>query len=202
MIQALQTIADNVQAASQPGWVECLSIVISSISVVVSGIAIWFAVQVPKEIAKDQNKIALFEKRYKVYSEICCCNTFSLGLEFAEKVEDIPILFLSAFEGESLFDETASYENGEIRLHCMATIRAQKLLETLRSSKFLFAEYPWVFRYAERVCTTLMELLAPFSMNDQEFSKRKTKFISIMNDKTYEMIMDRMEKDLQLKCTK
>lgn len=36
--------------------------------VIASFIAIWYAIQVPKKIAEQQNKIALFEKRYQVYS--------------------------------------------------------------------------------------------------------------------------------------
>ena len=37
-------------------------------SAVISGVAIWFAVFVPKCIAQKQNKIALFEKRFSSYS--------------------------------------------------------------------------------------------------------------------------------------
>lgn len=76
MIQAFQTIADNIQAVSQPGWVEYLTIGISLVSVVVSGIAIWFAIRV----ADKQNKIALFEKRYAVYDTLLHCITFSNGI--------------------------------------------------------------------------------------------------------------------------
>lgn len=37
------------------------------VSAVISGVAIWFAVSIPKRIAQEQNKIALFEKRFSSY---------------------------------------------------------------------------------------------------------------------------------------
>ena len=70
MVQALQTIADNIQAASQTGWVEYVSIGISLISVVFSWLAIRTAARVPKKIAEQENKIALFERRLVCYNEI------------------------------------------------------------------------------------------------------------------------------------
>lgn len=45
-------------------------------AVVVSGLAIYFAIQAPKKIAEEQNRIALFEKRYEEVKRI--------GLMFTE----------------------------------------------------------------------------------------------------------------------
>lgn len=53
------------------------------VGVVVSGIAIYFAKEVPKKIAKSQNDIALFEKRYQLYKSL-----LSL-LDFANTVSEI-----------------------------------------------------------------------------------------------------------------
>lgn len=39
-------------------------------SVVLSGVAIYFAIQIPNKIAYQQNKIALFEKRLTLYKEV------------------------------------------------------------------------------------------------------------------------------------
>lgn len=89
MIQALQTIADNIQAASQPGWVECLSILISLVSVVVSGIAIWFAIRVPKQIADRQDKIALFEKRFECFQLFKQCYVLYRRSKDGEEIKGI-----------------------------------------------------------------------------------------------------------------
>lgn len=91
MIQALQTISDNIQAASQPGWVEYVSIGISLLGVVFSVVAIIFAARVPKIIADRQDKISLFEKRYYAYSSFLTIQSFAGGLDkefFKENVPD------------------------------------------------------------------------------------------------------------------
>lgn len=52
-------------------------------SVGTSFIAIWFAIQVPKKIADEQNNIALFEKRFEVYYEFERLRTFAYLIEKA-----------------------------------------------------------------------------------------------------------------------
>lgn len=49
---------------------EAISAVASWVGVLVSFLAIWYAIQVPKRIADRQDKIALFEKRYECYTLI------------------------------------------------------------------------------------------------------------------------------------
>ena len=50
--------------AAVAAWV---SIVVAFAGVIASFVAVWFAIRVPEKIAYQQNKISLFEKRYKVY---------------------------------------------------------------------------------------------------------------------------------------
>lgn len=68
VIQALSEIKDSLDALAQPRPIDWLAIMISFLSMAVSGVAVWFAVQIPKKIAKEQNRIALFEKRYEMYN--------------------------------------------------------------------------------------------------------------------------------------
>lgn len=53
------------------------------VSSIISGVAIWFAVSVPKHIAQDQNNIALFEKKFASYS------VFLKYTSFAETIRNI-----------------------------------------------------------------------------------------------------------------
>lgn len=53
------------------------------VSAVISGVAIWFAVSVPKHIAQEQNRIALFEKKFTSYS------VFLKYIFFAEMLREI-----------------------------------------------------------------------------------------------------------------
>ena len=70
MIQGIEAIADAIQNTAKPGCIDWVSVWISLAGVVLSGIAIIVAVQVPKKIAKQQDKISLFEKRYECYTVI------------------------------------------------------------------------------------------------------------------------------------
>ena len=67
-------------------------------SVIVAGLAIYYAIQVPKKIAEDQNKIALFEKRYAVYEVLNNCVAYAHMLErFNESGSEWNIWFSISF---------------------------------------------------------------------------------------------------------
>lgn len=57
------------------------SVIVSAVGVMASFVAIWYAIRVPKEIAYQQDKIALFEKRYEAYSSILTLEVFSNALD-------------------------------------------------------------------------------------------------------------------------
>ncbi len=63
---------DSLVIAS-PNWVDILSLVTSILAIVVAGIVAYRQV----DISKQQNKIALFELRYKMYNRILDCNHFA-----------------------------------------------------------------------------------------------------------------------------
>ena len=151
-------------------------------------------------VANRQNRIALFEKRYKVYNEICNCGTFSYALKLANSKEDISMIFLTTFEGKSLINDLTLNENSveRMRLHCNAVIRSRELLVTLKESKFLFTQAPWFFQYIESMAEKLMLLLTPLSMDDTDLSKQKAEFVSMIHSETYNKVLRQMEKELQL----
>lgn len=202
MIEALQTIADNIQAASQPGWVEFFTIGISLFSIVVSAVAIWYAVQIPKKIAERQNKIALFEKRYKIYRKIVCCHTFVYTLKLSKNVQEGRKGFLATFAEETLINvdsmqTTMGTSNNYILKVVMS---APKLVETLCQSKFLFADNPWIFEFTKKIVTAINDLVSSFLLeSDEQFIQARKKFIDLMNDKMYDKVLDKVEKELQLK---
>lgn len=151
-------------------------------------------------VANRQNRIALFEKRYKVYNEICNCGTFSYALKLANSKEDISMIFLTTFEGKSLINDITLNENSveKMHLHCNAVIRSRELLVTLKESKFLFTQAQWFFQYIESMAEKLMLLLTPLSMDDTDLSKRKAEFVSMIHNETYNKVLRQMEKELQL----
>lgn len=68
-------------------------------AVVVSGLAIYFAIQAPKKIAEEQNRIALFEKRYEVFQIFERCISFEKILQKSETVEDMRTACMVLFDG-------------------------------------------------------------------------------------------------------
>ena len=67
LVQKIGSIVDSINALAQPRFIDWLAVILSFFGIVISVIAIWFAVQVPKKIADRQDKIALFEKRYECF---------------------------------------------------------------------------------------------------------------------------------------
>lgn len=80
VVQTLTAIKDSIDALAQPRLIDWLAVCVSLMSAVISGVAIWFAVRVPKKIAEQQNKIALFEKRYHAYTSLLTLQRFSSAL--------------------------------------------------------------------------------------------------------------------------
>lgn len=60
---------------------DAVSAVATWVGVVASFVAIWFAIRVPKKIAEQQNKIALFEKRHDAYSSFLSLEVFAKSLD-------------------------------------------------------------------------------------------------------------------------
>lgn len=63
----LGNITDAIYALAQPTYFDWLTLFASFVSVVVSGLAIYFAILIPKNLANQKNRISMFEKRYDMY---------------------------------------------------------------------------------------------------------------------------------------
>ena len=67
---------------------------------IISGIAIWFAVAAPKQIAAQQNKIALFEKRFESYSVFLKYISFAASLSGISSSDYLKNAFKFNFVGD------------------------------------------------------------------------------------------------------
>ena len=90
LLQAINNIVNSIDALAQPRFIDWLAVVFSFLSIAISGVAIWFAVQVPKKIADKQDKIALFEKRYRAYSSLLTLQMFSHAIDKEFLKDDTP----------------------------------------------------------------------------------------------------------------
>lgn len=124
--------------------------------VIASFMAIWFAIRVPKQIAEQQNKIALFEKRYEFYKALVLCIRLSKILENIEKPVKYEqfnnhVLFLTEFNisfivGTS-YDETLS----------TSIQKVHEIIELLNEGSFLF-EFE-VEKYVDLISHDLLSLV-------------------------------------------
>lgn len=94
-------LSNNWDAISAvAAWV---GVFVAAIGVVASFVAIWYAIQVPKEIADRQNKIALFEKRLSCFEML----TMQRALYFSIKDET----------------DTEKIKHGVVSLYCADSLR-------------------------------------------------------------------------------
>ena len=68
---------------------DCFSIVLNTIEVMILAVTLYYAVRIPKIIAVEQNKIALFDKRYEVFRFYEKCDAFSKSLQRADTLDEI-----------------------------------------------------------------------------------------------------------------
>ena len=80
----MESLIKTLQELKQPGLIDYLQLGTVVVSVVISIIALVFAVIVPKRIAEQQNKIALFEKRYLALQKV--------GVQISD-IDKIKVLF-------------------------------------------------------------------------------------------------------------
>lgn len=68
---------------------DCVQIILNVIEIIILGFTLYYAVKIPKTIAMEQNKIALFEKRYEVFQFYEKCDAFSKSLDRTESVTEM-----------------------------------------------------------------------------------------------------------------
>lgn len=105
----------------ETSW-EAVSAVAAWAGVVVSFVAIWFAVQVPKKIAEQQNKIALFEKRLEFYLTLKKLESISVSMNNLKEpinnksIQNVFVLtftqepkLYAEYDRDGIYDKTAKY---------------------------------------------------------------------------------------------
>ena len=92
--------------------------------------AIIVAIQIPQKIADNQNKIALFDKRYKLYDTIMRLVSFSQFIETMGRdklsTEDVQVLFVALFSNAPIktsLKETLNYERTSFFMNAVMDIQ-------------------------------------------------------------------------------
>lgn len=93
LLQALDSIANSIDVLAEPGVIDWISLVISCVSIILSGMAIWFAVR----IGDKENRVSLLEKRIECYKEIQTHKMFLDNYEQHNDFDAVLLCFASAF---------------------------------------------------------------------------------------------------------
>lgn len=184
--QTLEKIAEVIEKTSQPGLVEYLAIVISAISVVVSGIAILFAIRV----ADKQNKISLFEKRYEIYKQ--CVKYYALAIQVgvAKNRAEIQRAWLDidrSIWNESMIDNTKKIFS-----------KTEEARFKMSQARYLFNEE--IGRNVDDFMTLLIEVvyLSLFDNKKSEMKKYQEKLMEYTDKKESILLLMEMEGYLHL----
>ena len=100
----MEELIEVIQGLKQPGCIDYIQLGSAIVSVIASIIAVFVAIRVLKTIAENQNKIALFEKRYELFQFYRKCQSFLYAIfEIDCKNTNIKgiLILLSKFENAS-----------------------------------------------------------------------------------------------------
>ena len=85
----MEELIEVIQGLKQPGCIDYIQLGSAIVSVIASIIAVFVAIRVPKTIAENQNKIALFEKRYELFQFYRKCQSFLYAIKRDKTIEEI-----------------------------------------------------------------------------------------------------------------
>jgi len=173
---------------------EAISGVAAWVGAIASFGAIMVAIWIPKRIADQQNKIALFEKRFRIYKLLISCGTFVSALKLAENVQDAWTVFMLVFyekdygEGAVGLDE---FENASY-----VSSRYLAIVNELSQCEFLFSQEisAGVLCVVNKMVPCLNDW---FKQKDQrKFEESKRQFLALSD--TIEELTDQMKSYLDL----
>ena len=72
----MEELIKAIEELGNLSWIDYVQLGLTIITIIISALALFYAIRVPKKIAEEQNRIALFEKRYEEVKRI--------GLMFTE----------------------------------------------------------------------------------------------------------------------
>ena len=85
----MEELINVIQELGNLSWIDYIQLGLTIITIIISALALFYAIKVPKRIAEDQNKIALFDKRYEVFQLFERCVSFNKALQNSETIDDM-----------------------------------------------------------------------------------------------------------------
>lgn len=88
MEQLLQQIADQICNLAQPRLFDYVMLALTFLSIAISVCAVFYAIKVPEKIAKHQNNVALFEKRFSIFESFLDVISFVEKINFCARLKN------------------------------------------------------------------------------------------------------------------
>ena len=161
----LESSWDAVSAVAD--WV---SVILAIAGVIASFGAIWCAIQVPKKIAEEQNKVSLFEKRYEAYSSILSLEVFAAALN------------------QEKFDEHERDSNGvsmpiedKVKLYCIHFATTLGYSPNVQKDHIITESVTQTISLLKKYEVSAMTLPLLFYKNEEEADKMKQELLKIFD---------------------
>lgn len=206
----LTELANIIQRVSlEPSWLDYTLLVVTSLATTISVIAIIVAINVPKKIAKEQNKIshqqteivkeqnkiALFEKKFDVYKAFIDLESYCSFMEKRENMY-LPIWRLDIIHFLSIKQVNYEAEDHKRRAD---TFRAQniQLIYSIKATELFFSLSEHDITIIEAMlsqykifCNSVV-LLDSFYTNDEELlgNAKATEFLRISKNEHSEIFL-------------
>lgn len=138
----MEELIKAIQELGNLSWIDYVQLGLSIVTILISALALFYAIRVPKKIAKEQNNIALFEKRYEFYIIFTKSTAFVKVIEQSsvKTKENAQQLFVNMLSGKNLDNIGQSGLEDESKLllyDVVATLGQAKYLFNLESDRSL-----------------------------------------------------------------
>ena len=77
----MEELIKAIKELGNLSWIDYVQLGLTIVTIIISALALFYAIRVPKKIAEEQNRIALFEKRYEAFQFFERCFTFYKALQ-------------------------------------------------------------------------------------------------------------------------
>ncbi len=199
MLSEIQNIANEAAyIIAAPNWADKL-LFISSLLAIVAAIFVAHRqngiVLKQAEIAEQQNKIALFEKRYTVYENVSKVVRVANEIVKSNHADDIWDAFQNVFVDEYSHSETEDINSW--RMSFILNIHGK-----LEQAEFLFSEDISDAILLLRVNLLLFARRTYAESDDETFEERKMMFYQVAKNIETNKILERIREDLRLQSIK
>ena len=156
----MKEIVEAINKLGETSWMDYVQLGATVVGIIISALAVIYAVKGPKKIAEEQNDIALFDKRAKFYFDFCRCISFCEGLDTVETSGGARMIFYTMFSNESIECEIDDVDK-------RITPLQMRMTSDLFTGNYLFGVD--VDKYLEPVVKGIVNILS--AKTDENFKK-------------------------------